>query len=455
MLIRREGFAAKSEGLVLFERLGIATLIFSLSLNVFADVSLSHETEDFMTLSVVEFHTLGMNDTLLSATKYNIDSIKKSSADYAGTYVESKLTVTDSSVTEQQVRLLTAGYVELLSTEHKRSINEAGDLVLSTKASVRISKKSIKDGLEKLKTDPARLEQIKLLEADNEKLRKQLSSIITELDVDQSRFDLLQARDLLLKSLDDNRIASKRVFDEGMLLNIANADSNSLESAKADLAINLLQIIENDMTVSVGSVSIKDQNSGYDLHVQLSWNLSSEQIMPVFERHFGGLSIRKHGYIMYGVGIELPTQNHGSLQQERLAEYISSKQVILEVDVGLPDVGKQYVLIGAPQKGTQWIVQLSNDSKYRTELQRRGSEHNPVTFEGLTKEQLNAIFTITAKAKVVTEAEINLLNTLSLYHKFNSIPDRDFVERKMLKDLKERKAALEDAVNRQQRLSGV
>ncbi|TOB39790.1 hypothetical protein CGJ94_10510 [Vibrio parahaemolyticus] len=124
-----------------FLKINVLVSVMVLSFNVNADVTKLSETSSDLVLMVSQSHTLGQNDTLSGANKYNLEKIKVEAAEYAGSVVESELVVSDNKITKQQVKVLAAGYVEVLNTDHKRVINSSGDVVLTTHAKVKLGVK--------------------------------------------------------------------------------------------------------------------------------------------------------------------------------------------------------------------------------------------------------------------------------------------------------------------------
>ena len=71
-----------------------------------------------------------------------LEQLKKEASDYAGQYVESELKVSDSKIVKQQIRILTAGYMEVLDVENVIKINKPGSIEVHGKAKIRVSKES-------------------------------------------------------------------------------------------------------------------------------------------------------------------------------------------------------------------------------------------------------------------------------------------------------------------------
>jgi hypothetical protein len=248
------------------------SLIVLLSSNAFAAVKLLESNDKTMLLNVTEQYTLGDNDTLTSAEGVAIEQVKRSATNYAGSYVESVLVVQDSNITTEQVKILSAGFMEVLDSNFKRTINKSGSVVLSTDATVRISMESIRDGLAKLKNDSGRKKQIDALQQKNDRLQKQLIELTRKINSSTvTRADLMKSREEVLSSLNNNRESAKKVFEKGTLLEMANLDSDNITIAKIDLYENALGYIKNEIKVKLGDIEVVENRKKSMTYM---WNMN-------------------------------------------------------------------------------------------------------------------------------------------------------------------------------------
>ncbi len=218
----------------------ILYIIFLCSFSTHASVTVDKDTKNDIILNVSEVYVLGDNDTLTDAKAINIEQAKKSASDYAGTYVESELKLLDGKITKQQVRVLSAGFMEVVTRSDKREVNQSGSIQLTTEAKIKLSKQSIKDGIEKLKSDPERQEKVKSLSEDNKRLRNKLIELTRNINTGVSRQDLMADREAILKELNHNRSSAKQVFEEGTLFQLAQLDDRDYSLAKDDINKKLI-----------------------------------------------------------------------------------------------------------------------------------------------------------------------------------------------------------------------
>ena len=219
-----------------------ASWLLLLSTHTFAAVTTLKDNASIMELEVTEEYVLGDNDTLTSAKGVIIEQVKVAASDYAGNYVESVLVVEDNNVTKEQVKVLSAGFIEVLDSSFKRSINNSGSVVLSATAKVKLSKESIRDGLAKLKGDSVRKKQINELQQKNEQLQRELIELTKKINSSSTtRADLMKSREDVLSKLNTNRKIAKQVFDRGTLFQLAMLDDSEYELAKKSFMKKLIR----------------------------------------------------------------------------------------------------------------------------------------------------------------------------------------------------------------------
>ena len=317
----------------------ILTVFFLLlSLHAEATVTMVSEDQKVMVLSVSEKYMLGDGDTLTDARAINLEQAKKSASDYAGTYVESELKLTNDKITSQQVRVLTAGFTEILASSDKRSINKSGSMVLTTTAKIRLSKAAIRNGLEKLKNDPDRRRKMEVLRKDNQRLRKELFDLTRQINAGKSRTDLMVARDAILQELDSNRESSRQVFEEGTLFQLATLGSDEYELAKKDIDNNVFGFIQHETNIKTARPQFTKNSDGtYNIAVAVTWDFDHKPAYRTLGKYLE-VSKQKSRH-MPPSAFKIPEyQNKGDRQKlpftEKLLGYISNKVIVLRVTAG-------------------------------------------------------------------------------------------------------------------------
>ncbi|OLQ72204.1 hypothetical protein BIT28_24605 [Photobacterium proteolyticum] len=374
-----------------------------------AAVSVISDTTNAITLKVTESYTLGDNDTMTSAKDINLESAKKSASDYAGTYVESELEVSGNKITKQQIRILTAGFMEVKDRTNSRSIDKSGNIVLNTTANIRLSKESIRDGLAKLKSDPERKAKIKSLEADNKRLRDELVSLTRKINSDNSSTELMKARELVLDELDRNREATRQAFEQGTLFQLAMLEDNEYDLALDDLTMNVLNVFKNETKVTMGKPNfVKNKDGSFNVSVPVDWNLPTKSTLPTLSKYFKIDDFsRRCRRIKYSVCLSYYNNNDDRQKKpytEKLLGALKSKVIAIEID---SKYGKGYLPISGELGhvgNDTYGFQHANDSKNKNLLSY--SYRNPIIIRNLSESQLRSITSLNAKVVVMNKDDL-------------------------------------------------
>lgn len=388
----------------------LLALLVSLSFSAQAAVSLVSESDDYITLKVNERYVLGDNDTLTSAKELTLEQAKKAASDYAGTYVESELHVSNQKITKQQVRVLTAGFLEVIERRDSQSINGSGSVVLDTEAKIKLSKEEIQDGLAKLKSDPERKAKMDALERDNQRLRNEVLNLTQKIN-ESARTDLLAERDAVLAKLDSNRVAAKKVFEQGTLFQLAMIDGQDYDLAKQAIDRDVFGYFKSQTEITLGNPKFKKNSDGtYDIHVPVAWNIPMSPVRNVTSNYFYTFENKRY-YPPYTLGF--PRYKNVSDEKKKaysadLLDYMMSHTVAIEIKAAskagyLPISGKTHFFAGE-----DYAFQFSNDSKNNAMLGSNvaGKRHqNPVIIKGLTQSELKQITSLESKVVVVPNSK--------------------------------------------------
>lgn len=371
-----------------------------------AAVSVASDNNNHITLNVSETYLLGDNDTLTQAKDINLEQVKKEASEYAGTYVESELKVSGSNIAKQEIRVLTAGYLEVLSVQNKRKVNGSGILTLTTQAKIRVSKESVRDGLAKLKSDPERKAKIKKLETDNNRLRNELLALTKKINTGSSRLDLVEAREKVLSDLNSNRQATKQVFEKGTLFQLAVLGGNESDLAKKDIEENVFGYFQHETKVTLGTPEFKKNNNGkYDIFVPVEWNLPKAPVEKVLNKYFN-IETNVSG-TPYTVGFR-NILNEGNKMKRPFSDDLQNdmrkKIVTIKVYAGshhgyLPISGLDGFF------GSEYYtMQFSNDSKRNALIEY--SYRNPIVIKDVSELELQSITSIESEVVVLNSSDL-------------------------------------------------
>lgn len=380
-----------------------ASLSIALSLPAWARVTVEKENSKYLTMKVTNNYVLGDNDTVTQAQDLLLEQLKKEASDYAGQYVESELKISNNKIVEQQIRILTAGYMEVLKIENSRKINQSGSIELYGKAKIRVSKESIRDGLEKLKRDPERKAQISKLETENDILRNELIKLSESIN-NESRIDLMNERKTVLSRLNTNRDAAKAVFEKGGLLELANIGKKEYELAIEDIEQNVFDYFKYNTKVTLGQLGFTvNKNGTYNVFVPVKWSLKGQPVKDVLDQYFN-FKKKSVGEIL----IIYPYLNmSGELKKpysEDLNDYMEKKIIAIEVSVGQK---KGYLPIVALNDAWNWNRRGYSFHFYNNSNEKLLSKSsNPIIIKNVSKEILRNATSISSSVIVIPKENL-------------------------------------------------
>ncbi|EJL6395577.1 hypothetical protein [Vibrio navarrensis] len=329
---------------------GIFFSLLAFAFPINADVHLVQDGKEYLELKAIESYVLGGNDTAIAASDLNIERIKKSAAEFVGSHVETKLVVSDSKIKEQTIDIVSIGYVEILRVDNKKTLNNKGEIVLTTHADVRVSKKSIQDGINKLRSNPEMMRRLKSLEEKNAALTQQLLDVSKLISSgESSRSDLIKQREEIIRSLQKAQSDAKFIFQEGALFQIAALDNSELENDKQDLDERLFESLARNTSIHIGKPRItKDEQykfgNRYNVKVKVEWKVDYEHYSKVLKEHFGEDSVflKGGGFNVEGIkGIRVKSgSSFDKFHAKELFYHLSNKCAVLVVDLGVSEVIK-------------------------------------------------------------------------------------------------------------------
>lgn len=367
--------------------------------HAYADVKVLTDNREHIVLSVNEEYVLGDNDTLTSAKGIVLEQAKKSATDYAGTYVESTLVVDGDKITKEQVKVLSAGFLEVLDSDFRRGINQTGSIVLTGDSKIRLSKKAINDGLAKLKSDPERLAKIEQLKTKNAKLQAQLVELTKKINSsDTTRADLMASRDAILSDLNSNREATKQVFEQGTLFQLAMLDDNEYELALKDIQDNIYGYFKNEMQVTLGKPKLVKNGKGlYDMSIKVGWNIKSKPVRDTLNQYFNA-SYRSGTYTSYLADYNNKTDSQKKPFTRKLYDYVLSNKLAIEISIG--DKFSHIPLIAEDRFVRHDGIKINySDNKTNKMADIRAT--NPIVIKNLTEAELKSATEVNSKVVIV------------------------------------------------------
>lgn len=371
-----------------------------------AAVSVASDNNNHITLNVSETYLLGDNDTLTQAKDINLEQVKKEASEYAGTYVESELKVSGRNIAKQEIRVLTAGYLEVLSVQNKRKVNGSGILTLTTQAKIRVSKESVRDGLAKLKSDPERKAKIKKLKTDNNRLRNELLALTKKINTGSSRLDLVEAREKVLSDLNRNRQATKQVFEKGTLFQLAVLGGNEGDLAKKDIEENVFGYFQHETKVTLGKPEFKRNSNGkYDIFVPVEWNLPKAPVEKVLNKYFNVRNSKR--FVPYSLSIDEEDNERDKTKRpfsHDLLMQMIKKHPTIKISAGSHYGYLPLSYVYEDFSRENYLMQFSNDSKENKMISY--SYRNPVVIKDVPEHELKKITSIESEVVVLNSSDL-------------------------------------------------
>ncbi len=284
-------------------------------------------------------YVMGDGDTRGSARQAALEQIKMKAANEAGTYVDHTTTLHENGDLTESIQMIGASMVKLKVLDETLSVNPQGQAVLDIKASASIDESEFAKRIEILRQDKEKARQVKVLQAENENLRKELEVIRQGLSskADPSRIaELLAKQDQAIRRLNDNGASVTQMFERGTLLQLANHNSDALDKAKRDLDDNLFApLMRTKITAQLESV--EETQGGYVALVRVGWTFDLKQLLPTLNRYLNTFpNADKHDVTIFSS--ENVHSKGPSLLSERIYGYLMDKGVDLKLELAGKEV---------------------------------------------------------------------------------------------------------------------
>lgn len=275
-------------------------------------------------------YIMGDGDNRASARQAAIEQIKLKASNDAGTYVQGTTTLRENGGLTENIQILSASLVKVGTPEEKLTVNPSGQAVLWVKAVASLDETELVRRVEALQQDKEKARQVKLLQAENELLYKELARIRTALATKSDpakTAELLAKQDSTIKRMDENGNTITQVFTRGTLIQLASRSTDEFDKAKRDLDEQFFApLMRSHVTAVIESV--EESGTDYVAMVRVGWSADTMKLRPVLKRYLtvegfnGELSI-------YG-GDNLDSKGPTQLS-ERAYQYLSTKGVDLQL----------------------------------------------------------------------------------------------------------------------------
>lgn len=384
-----------------------AAILGLLANNAAAQVEVLEDTQSELLLEVTDVFVLGDNDTLIDARNISIEQAKKSASDFAGTYVEQSLVVTGDNLSQHHIRVLTAGYLEVLNTTEQKRLNDNGHISLTTTSTIRLPKDSVKNGITRLRSDSSSLDSLKRLEEDNQQLRAELARVSALLESSslhgpENHSGLSERRGELLVKLERQRSLVRHFFEQGDLLRKARSDDMAFEIARFRFEDEVLEHFKRNTEISLSEPEFTDNGNGtYNMRVFIAWDTPIEETKPFWQSYFNILEPNPmNEFTLYLTDTNNSKNKQRNAFTQALYKDVKSKALIIRVTAGTysAEIPVSAVVDAfdyfRPESGNIYKLQYKADRN--TDAFVHYGIHNPVTFEAIPSAELSQLTRVTA-----------------------------------------------------------
>lgn len=303
-------------------------------------------------------YIMGDGDNRVSARQAALELIKLKASNEAGSYVESTATLHEDGKLSESIQVIGAAMVKLKLLNEAMSVNKSGQSVLSVTASAALDETELAKRISVLRQDKEKARQMKILQSENESLRKDLEDIRKALStkLDQARVtELLARQDTTIRRIAENAVTVSQVFERGTLLQLASKNSDALEIAKRDLDENFYAPLMRTK-ISAEIESVEESPQGYVALVRVGWEFD-KGLKEVNDRYLKtsdySVSISIYEYLN-------KESNGPSLLSERIYDYVAGKGVDLKLNLGDKEIRIPVLYTNGDKCSNQFYVRPEN-----------------------------------------------------------------------------------------------
>jgi len=282
---------------------------------------------DTMVLQIDTTYRMGDADSKQSAKRAILEKVKVVASEYAGTYVESNVELTNGRMTKDEIATLSRAFVSQKILKESFKMLPNGFMILEATVESTLDRKSIMDKLETVSRSEENKAKIAQIQADNTKLQSELEEVSKELSsLKDSTAALAQQlfakREEIYKKLDANdnivltKLDKKEVLSQAVQLK--QAYDKDMDRFKCKVNANLY-ILEKILTPKVKSTKVDFDGKNYSLRVVV-------QLGKIREQYVRNYRLES----LHALANHLNIRFFEKVNQEKLA-YAGSKTLDLEV----------------------------------------------------------------------------------------------------------------------------
>jgi len=301
-------------------------------------------TTERLVVVLNEQYALGDNDTRLDARRLALQTAKLRAAELAGTYIESDTQVTDNRISKDEIRTLSAAYMETRVVSERFEMDAVGKQQYILSIHAAIDKTIIRKRIESLLQNAEYRSQIEQLRGENTRLKSELDGLNLRLVKKQEpqRYQVLQDRSAVLDRIDTTTASVRKVFEEGTLYTLARKSQSQFDTAKDDISQNIWRYLERNVVVTVGAPEMKANRDGTaDIHVKINWSVDEKPVQEVMDRYFHRSTKSLEGMVeprKLSKAVISKYENETGLGKvtysKELLEFLAAHPVMVEISAG-------------------------------------------------------------------------------------------------------------------------
>lgn len=268
------------------------------------------------------------------ARELALEAMRLRAANAVGKIVEATTTLKDGKLKEE-VRTVGVSMVRLTQVTDSLQLGADGRGLLRVSATVDVDETELIRRAQQMNQDRDTARQVSQLQAENEKLRRNLGALSTTLKAASTTADvvpLLKQQQELMAALRRNESNIGNTFTPGTLLAMANQDGESWQRDREQIDERVFEALLA-MPVQARLVGVERLGGDrYQARVQVGWSIPMPSIKGVLEKHFDGLEVQTQSNRVSVTLTKYATKR--SVNADRTLNYLFGHFFAVELNLG-------------------------------------------------------------------------------------------------------------------------
>ena len=281
---------------------------------------------------------IGERDTRANVKANALEEMKVRAARQAGSVVQAVTRVTGERYSEE-IKTIGISLIAFQDVQDHIEVTPEGGARLVVTAQVSVDESELQRRATEIRSDSAKLEQIRVLTSENERLRRVLKESRDQLPNTKSSRQaavILEKQVDLLDQLSTNLDKVGATFTPGALLDLAQTDAEQWGKIKAELDSEIFEETMNaPVHVRIGGVQADGADS-YLARVDLGWDVDPARFIPILTRYFVNASVHDAKMGIKEINLRwFPNQDRVKTPfTQRVYEYLAKNSLQVEIRLG-------------------------------------------------------------------------------------------------------------------------